>query len=738
MRAHGARRPLRLARWAAALGALAQPPGRRALLAIAWIVVLVACSSVPAPAAAPKPSPEYTPDPKPALAWTSLDIGTVAVDGETETVDGGFGMVVRASGSDVWGNEDGFRFTYRRLRGSGSLTVRVDELTAADEWSKAGVMIRADLSPGSVNAFAHLTDFNGAIFQRREATGGSTSDILPDGTYLRALGPNASWWLRIRRSGAVVIASHSPDGEVWTELGQFSLDLAEDVFLGTAVTSSDNEAVATAVFSSVAWVQDTGTPDPSVPDPSPEPGPDPDPEPEPVPPPAPEPTPPPAPSPQPPAPEPEPTPPPAPIPPPPPLPGPDPGRVSTTYERSLEVFPNPERGWTTGGTADNYANAASRGISVVLRVVRLDDYRDAPLPTAFVDQLGSDLAAARRHGLKVVLRFAYNSGYAADAPLDRVLQHIGQVAPVLREHADVLASVQGGFIGAWGEWHSSTNGLTSLSARSSIASALLDALPASRMIQIRYPYHARDLYPNPPTLASAFGGGAAARVGQLNDCFLTNANDAGTFIDAADFAYAEAVSRYTVMGGETCEVGGLNSRNDGDVAIAELARFNFDYLQIDWWRPVIDKWRSQGFFDEISRRLGYRFVMLQASSMATVSPGQTLELAVVLRNEGFGKVFNPRPIEVVLRPVGGGAAVRVRAVPDGRSILPLGGQTRDVLLTVMVPSDLETGTYELALALPDAASTLAADPRYAIRFANTGVWDASSGVNALDLRVEVR
>ena len=138
---------------------------------------------------------------------------------------------------------------------------------------------------------------------------------------------------------------------------------------------------------------------------------------------------------------------------PPPQPNPDPGRVAASYGRSLEEFPNPERGWTTGGTADNYAKAASRGISVVMRYVRLDEYRNSALPAAFVSQLGADLAAARQHGLKVVLRFTYNYGFAADAPIDRVLQHIDQVAPVLRDHADVIASMQAGFIGAWGEWH---------------------------------------------------------------------------------------------------------------------------------------------------------------------------------------------------------------------------------------------------------------------------------------------
>ena len=408
------------------------------------------------------------------------------------------------------------------------------------------------------------------------------------------------------------------------------------------------------------------------------------------------------------------------------------------YARSTASFPNPERGWTTGGTPDNYARAASRGISVVMRYVRLDAYRGTALPQSFLDQLGADLAAARAHGLKLVLRFTYNYGFEPDAPLDRILQHIHQLAPVLRAHADVIAVMQAGFIGAWGEWHTSTHGNTSFAARQAVAEALLAALDGSRMIQIRTPYHARDLFPTPPTAATAFDGSNASRVGQVNDCFLTNSNDAGTFISPEDWTYAETVTVYTAMGGETCEVGGLNPRNDGNVAVVELARFHFDYLQIDWWRPIIDKWQSQGYFDEIDRRLGYRFVMLDATAPVEGEAGADWTMRLRLWNEGFGKVYNPRPVDVVLRPAGGGADVRLRAYADARRVLPLGGETRDLALTVQLPEDLAPGVYDVWIGLPDPAPTLAGDPRYAIRLANVDVWASGSGLNALGLQVDVR
>jgi hypothetical protein len=646
-----------------------------AALLLFGVSLLVACGASAAGQANPDDPVRYT--------WQSVDVGSVGLVGDVDAAADGSSLVVRASGSDVWDAADGFRFTFQPLRGDGSLTVRVDGIEAANEWTKVGVMVREDVAPGARNAFVLLTESNGALFQRREVAGGSTSDVLPDGTYMRSFDASAPWWLRIERQGSTLIGSHSRDGSAWSELGRVAIDLPEDVLIGTAVTSRTNEAVATGAFSNVIVHRADGGDDASLP--------------------------------------------------PVPITGPT---VSASYVRSSAAFPNPERGWYTGGNPAGYQAAAANGYTLVMRYVRLDDYRNAALPAAFLSQLDQDLAGARQHGLKIVLRFTYNFGFTADAPRDRVLQHIGQLAPILQANADVIAVLQAGFIGAWGEWHSSTNGLLSFENRSAVANALLGALPSSRMIQIRTPYHARDLFAL-PTATTAFGTSASARVGQVNDCFLTNGSDAGTFQSDADRAYAAAVSAYTVQGGETCDVGGLNSENDAGNALAALEQYHYDYLNHDFWRPIVDKWRSQGAYDEITRRLGYRYVLQEATAQSSVVAGGTFSLNVRVANEGFGKLYNPRPLNVVLRPVGGGAPTTLRAAEDARRVLPLSGATTTVPLTVRLPAGLPSGAYDVFVSLPDAASALAGDPRYAVRFANENVWNASTGLNALNLRVVV-
>ncbi|HKK93773.1 MAG TPA: DUF1349 domain-containing protein, partial [Longimicrobiales bacterium] len=298
-------------------------------------------------------------DPVRESAWLDADIGVVATAGEASAQDDG-GMVVTASGTDVWNEGDGFHFTYQALAGDGSLTVRVDALDAAHEWSKAGVMIREDLTPGARNAFVLLTDFNGALFQRREVAGGSTADVLPDGTYMRAFEASSPWWLRIERQGDTLVGSHSPDGESWTELGTVSLALPDTAFIGMAVTSRDNEATTTAAFSNVevtgdvssdpgdggAGGGDTGDGDTGDGDTGSGDGT---------------------------------------ALPPVPITGPT---VAASYQRSSADFSNPERGFHgTANDRDAYSSEAGKGHTLVRRYVRLDDYRYSSIPSSVLDDL---------------------------------------------------------------------------------------------------------------------------------------------------------------------------------------------------------------------------------------------------------------------------------------------------------------------------------------------------------------
>jgi hypothetical protein len=418
-------------------------------------------------------------------------------------------------------------------------------------------------------------------------------------------------------------------------------------------------------------------------------------------------------------------------------------RVTARFHPTDEIIANPERGlWAHRDLCRvrEFGDLFARGHRVVHGLVSLKDFRDRPLSPELLRSVSDGLDAARRAGLKVLVRFNYDfTQEGRDAPLERVLEHIGQLAPCLRAHEDVIAAMEAGFIGAWGEWHSSKHGLDQPGPRRRILEALLEALPRSRMVAIRTPRQMQEIFgAEPPPEAEAYGGGARARVGHHNDCFLADEHDAGTYFPGPVEPwkkFTEAWTRTALMCGETCRRS--PPRSDGKTALAELARFHWSLLHEEYHPDVIRAWRAQGVFDEIRRRLGYRFVLVEASWPRVVRRGGTAAISMRLRNEGFASPFNARPLWMVLRQ--GAWRGVLEAKGDGTDPRRWWAGAESVAeVRVAIPADAPTGAAVLALWMPDACASIRDRPEYAIRLANEGVWDAATGENVLtqELKVE--
>lgn len=421
-------------------------------------------------------------------------------------------------------------------------------------------------------------------------------------------------------------------------------------------------------------------------------------------------------------------------------PRPEPTPTVVTFAPTDADLPNPERGFFSPldivtAPTDYGTIRMALGHTLVHTDVRLDAYREQDLPQSLLDTLDSALADVRTGGVKLILRFTYNFGpypdSEPDASLDQVLRHIAQLKPLLQANGDVIAWMEAGFIGAWGEWHTSTHGLSEdLDAKRAIVDALLDALPTDRQIQLRYPGDIRALYGDPLTPETAFNGSAQARIGHHNDCFLASDTDQGTYertgasIDE-EKAFIEAVTAYTAMGGETCQ--NNPPRSECPSALEELARFHYTEINASYNPQVIRGWKRGGCEDEIRRRLGYRLVLDEARVNGEVRPGGVIALTVTLHNEGFAAPVNPRSVEVVLD--GPGRFTVVLPAVDPRRWAP--GEAATITTQLRVPADAPTGAYRLALWLPDAAVSLREQPVYAIRFANEAVWDEATGFNVL-------
>jgi hypothetical protein len=416
----------------------------------------------------------------------------------------------------------------------------------------------------------------------------------------------------------------------------------------------------------------------------------------------------------------------------------DPAPVTVTYAESEAAIVNPERGLYMPidlPTQTNFEVVRLNGYTLTHSYVRLDAYRERDLPDSFLEELETGFADARAGGIKVILRFAYNVGPYPDSEPDaseaQMLRHLEQLTPLLHDNADVIAWMRAGFIGAWGEWHTSTHGLDQdLEAKRRILTALLRALPEDRMVQLRYPTDIWRLYGDPLTEDQAFSGTDQARVGFHNDCFLASEDDWGTYNRGGintlteDQARLAEQSRFTPVGGESCNPN--PPRSDCPTALAEMALMHFSEFNQSYHPRVFRGWERQDCLDEIKNRLGYRLVLRQAVVETTVQPGSALDLTVQLANVGFAPPINPRPVWLVLD---GPEQVRVQLEVDPRRWAP--GSEHTLSASLPLPADLPPGTYRLALWLPDASERLRDDARYSIQFANDGVWDEAHGWNTL-------
>ena len=402
--------------------------------------------------------------------------------------------------------------------------------------------------------------------------------------------------------------------------------------------------------------------------------------------------------------------------------------VTTTWTFVADPSPlaNPERGLYRSVdlvTERDLSWVADEGKRLAFASVRLDAWRGADLPQSLLDDLGLGIDAARAAGLKLVLRFAYNAGpwpnTEPDASKERILGHIAQLGPVFASHSDVIFVVQAGFIGAWGEWHSSTEGLLDdPQDRYDILDALLAALPAERMTQLRTPM-LKDAGYGLLDAASAFSGAPVARIGHHNDCFLADATDQGTFAADDPEAWRDRVAAeglFTPVGGETCAPSTFSGCAN---ALAELERQRWTFLNHGWHPDVIQGWMDDGCWAEIGDRLGHRLELVDGSVVAGVD---AVTITLRVRNTGFAPVLVGRPLVLLID----GAAVAPVATDnaDARQWTP--GGLHSVQLELPGQS---SGEHAFGLVLPDPAPGLNADSRYAIRFANVGVW--SDGVHEL-------
>lgn len=140
------------------------------------------------------------------------------------------------------------------------------------------------------------------------------------------------------------------------------------------------------------------------------------------------------------------------------------------------------------------------GLTLAQTYCYLNRFADKPISRAKLNVLQGSMDRIRENGLKMVLRFAYEKNMKREGgpKLATVLEHIDQLAPVIRKNTDVIFVMQAGFVGAWGEWHNGTHiSLGDHKSLAAIVARILEVLPVDRMTQVRVPKYKRNVLTQP-------------------------------------------------------------------------------------------------------------------------------------------------------------------------------------------------------------------------------------------------
>lgn len=409
---------------------------------------------------------------------------------------------------------------------------------------------------------------------------------------------------------------------------------------------------------------------------------------------------------------------------------------SVSYEQSSALFPNPERGFIRtiqvksggAGLSQTQLNTMrSENVSMILRVYYFDGFKDKALDAATLQLIQDDFNKVRTAGLKEILRFAYTDDMAvSDAPLAIIEQHIDQLKPLFEANQDIIAFVQAGFIGAWGEWHSSANGLATTEGRSAVLTKLLSALPSDIMVQVRTPLYKQQVLNTTTaiTSAEAYTSTAKARVGHHNDCFLSNSTDYGTYTNVTqEKQYISNEALYVPTGGETCPP--TDGFNPGcATSTSEMKLLKWTYLNLDWYPATISGWKNSGCFDEFQRSLGYRLALWDSNLPGEATAGSSLKLVFSIVNKGYAPLYHKKNTMLVLKNMSTGQYYDKALSIDLRTCKP--SETLKVEETLSL-SGVPAGSYELYLKIADKSSSLSGLAQYSVRLANSNTWTEDHG-----------
>ena len=469
------------------------------------------------------------------------------------------------------------------------------------------------------------------------------------------------------------------------------------------------------------------------------------------------------------------------------------------YDESLNETPNPYRGFYKSevlsyhrGQNNSAADMSEYRNSLVHLRIDISDFTNHDGRDGFKDDieinssttnmlsaLDGTLQSLRENNGTSVVRIAYDKDYAGrikDNPNDstkmrtvweprsinKALQHQQAIGEIFAKYPDVIASVECGVFGPWGEMHSSD--LRSEANVKKVVSKWLEVLPDSIPISVRQPefyswwsgVSIKSIDSDVTTPEQA-----AYRVGVYNDGYLGSYDDRGTFRDRErEVAWLSNQAKHTLYGGEIVlfeeDVNHpTNVQPTGLYMEQEAFKTHTSYLNVGWNDEIIAKMKKTKFkgnnslynngslteFNYVQNHLGYRYVVRNVSLTRETSKYENFALEAGIENVGFANLVKEKKAYLILKSTDGNfektydlGALDPSLGESAANVDPRNWDstaTTSVKVNVDIPDDFAEGKYEVYIKLVTDTSN-GVYHSYPIRFSNSSnIYDENLEANYL-------
>jgi hypothetical protein len=256
------------------------------------------------------------------------------------------------------------------------------------------------------------------------------------------------------------------------------------------------------------------------------------------------------------------------------------------YNESVETISNPAAGYTKTIWAvckPNETPVYSPDGNLVLFFVDIGGFsagangitdengnytegKDYDLDEKFFESWRETFENCRKNGCMIALRFRYDAN-GKDNPepssFEQVLKHIQQIKDsyILDDYSDIIAFVESGFVGKWGEQHGGK--YTSVEYKAKLLDAMLNCVPYTIPVTVRTPdifaewagikrseLDDESLYEK-ASLSADYQKILTKRVGIYNDGYMGSNSDLGTYANReTETNWLNRVTTDTYFGGE--------------------------------------------------------------------------------------------------------------------------------------------------------------------------------------------